>query len=53
MSTTRKLVKVSTNSYAIIVPKTVVKKYGWKEHQKLTIKDAGKGKLEIRDWKRR
>lgn len=53
MSTTRKLVKVSKASFALVIPKTIIKKYGWKEHQKLSIKDAGRGKLEIRDWKRR
>jgi len=53
MSVVRKLIKMSSNSFALVIPKSVIKKYGWKEHQKLTIKDAGKGKLEVRDWKRR
>ena len=53
MAVTRKLIKLSTATFAVVVPKTAVKKYGWKEHQKLSIKDAGKGKLEIRDWKKR
>ncbi|MCR4325445.1 MAG: hypothetical protein NUV59_01400 [Patescibacteria group bacterium] len=49
----RKLIKISKASYAIVIPKPFIKKYGWREKQKLTIKDAGRGKLEIRDWKRR
>ena len=53
MSITRKLLKLSSNSFALVIPKTLIKKYGWKKHQKITIKDAGRGKLEVRDWKRR
>lgn len=53
MSVTRKLIKVSTNSFAVVLPKAVIKRYGWKEHQKLSITDKGRGKLEVRDWKRR
>jgi hypothetical protein len=53
MAVTRKLIKLSKATFAVVVPKAVIRKYGWKEHQKLSIKDAGKGKLEIRDWKRR
>ena len=53
MSITRKLQKMSKHSFGIIIPKALIKKYGWKEHQKLTVKDAGRGKLEIRDWPRR
>jgi len=53
MSINRKLIKISAKSYAVVIPKAVIKKYGWREHQKLTIKDAGRGKLEIRDWRHR
>jgi hypothetical protein len=53
MAMTRKLTKVSRSTLVLSIPTTIIKKYGWKEHQKLSIKDAGKGKLEIRDWKRR
>ena len=53
MSVTRKLQKLSSDSLALVIPKAIIKKYGWKEHQKVSIKDAGKGKLELRDWKRR
>jgi bifunctional DNA-binding transcriptional regulator/antitoxin component of YhaV-PrlF toxin-antitoxin module len=52
-SYSRKLTKVATNSYAVIIPKAFITKYGWKEHQKLSIADRGHGHLELRDWKRR
>jgi len=50
---TRKLNKVSTHSYSVNIPKAIVKKYKWKEKQKLTISDLGRGKIEIKDWKSR
>jgi len=37
MATTRKLMKISKASLSLVIPKTLVKKYGWKEHQKLSI----------------
>ena len=50
---TRKIGKASKWSYNIVLPKEIMEKYGWKEKQKLTIVDKGKGRLEIRDWKRK
>lgn len=44
-----KLKKNSNYSYSVTIPKEMVKKYGWKEKQKLVIKDKGRGKLEISD----
>jgi len=29
-----------------------VEKYGWKEHQKISIKDKGHGKIEVSDWRK-
>lgn len=49
----RKLTKASTHSYLVNVPKALVKKYGWKEKQKLTISDEGHGRVVVKDWKRR
>lgn len=46
-----KLTKVSKHSYYIVVPKEVVKKYGWREKQRMTVVDKGRGKLEVRDHK--
>ena len=53
MSITRKLLKLSSDSFALVIPKAIIKKYDWKKHQKISIKDAGRGKLELRDWKKR
>lgn len=47
----RKLTKVSTYTYAVGIPKEIIQKYGWREKQKLTVEDKGRGVIEIRDWK--
>jgi bifunctional DNA-binding transcriptional regulator/antitoxin component of YhaV-PrlF toxin-antitoxin module len=47
-----KLKKSSAYSYSVTIPKEIVAKYGWKEKQKLTIKDKGHGKIEISDWRK-
>ena len=49
----RKLTKSSSHSYSLVIPKEIIKKYGWKEKQKLVIRDKGRGKVEIRDWRSR
>lgn len=48
-----KLKKSSAYSYSVTIPKEILKKYGWKEKQKLTITDKGQGKIEICDWRKR
>ena len=48
---TYKLKKASAYSYSITIPKEMVDKYGWREKQKLTVKDKGRGKIEISDWR--
>lgn len=50
---TRKLVKTSAYSYALVIPKEIVEKYGWKERQRMTITDRGHGEVVIKDAKRR
>lgn len=50
---TRKLIKLGAHSYAVVIPKTMVEKYGWREKQKLAITDQGRGRIEVRDWKKR
>ena len=47
-----KLKKNSGYSYSVTIPKEMVEKYGWKEKQKLTIRDKGRGKLEISDLRK-
>lgn len=49
----RKLNKTSNHSYSIIIPREMVRKYRWREKQKLTVEDRGKGVLVIRDLKKR
>jgi len=48
-----KLTKSSRYSYSIIIPKEIVDKYSWRGKQKLTIEDKGRGRLEIKDWRKR
>ncbi|MCK4540212.1 hypothetical protein KAU09_03610 [Candidatus Parcubacteria bacterium] len=47
-----KLTKSSRYSYSVVIPREIIKKYGWKSKQKLTIEDKGRGSLEIKDWRR-
>ena len=53
MKFTRKLGKTSKYSYFVTLPKEVIQKYGWKEKQKISIVDKGRGLLEIRDWRKK
>jgi len=48
----RKLIKSSSHSYTVVIPKELIKKYGWRERQWVVITDEGRGKLSIRDQKR-
>ncbi len=50
---THKLTRSGLYSYSIIIPREVVEKYGWKERQKMTIEDKGRGELKIKDWRKR
>ena len=48
---TRKIQKVGTHSYAVVLPKGVVKKLKWRERQKLTIVfNSKKETILIKDW---
>jgi len=49
----RKLTKISKHSFYIVIPKEIIAKYSWRERQKLVIVDKGRGRLEIRDWRKR
>ena len=53
MKYTRKLNKVSTDSYSVVIPKNIVKKYKWKESQKITVEDKGRGEVVIKDWRKK
>ena len=50
---THKLTRTSKYSFNIIIPKEIVEKYGWREKQKMSIVDKGRGRIELKDWKRR
>jgi len=48
----RKLTKAASHSYTLNVPKELIKKFGWKEKQKLEILyDEKKKRFVVRDWK--
>lgn len=47
-----KITKKGKYSYAIILPKEIVKRYKWRDEQKVVIESYGKCKLKIYDWKR-
>ena len=47
----RKLIKLGNGSIALTLPIELVKKFGWKEHQKVTVRHAHGGLL-IKDWKK-
>ena len=50
----RSLSKVSGGtSYAITLPKAVIKEFGWKERQKLQlVVHKGSKSITVKDWKR-
>jgi len=50
----RKLTKIGGGkSYSISLPVTAIKRFGWKERQKLTVTaDLKNKRFIIRDWKR-
>lgn len=48
-----KLRRVSTHSFSITLPKELVKKFGWKERQKISIEEGPAKTLRLKDWKRK
>jgi len=48
---TRKLQRMGTHSYSIVVPKELVKEFSWRERQKLEIIADKRKTLRIRDWR--
>lgn len=49
---TSKLTKSSGYSYTVVIPKEIIEKYGWREKQKMSVEDKGRGKVEICDWRK-
>lgn len=48
-----KLKKASAYSFSVTIPKEIVEKYKWREKQKLVVKDKGRGRVEISDWRKK
>jgi len=48
----RKLMKESTHSFALVIPKELVQKFGWKEKQKISIEEMPGKALRLKDWKK-
>jgi len=47
----RKIRRVSTHSYAVTLPKSLMKKFKWKERQKVVLIFGGrKHEILIKDW---
>lgn len=49
----RKLNKTSKHSYSVVIPKEIIKKYKWRERQKLTVQDRGGGMIVIKDLRKK
>jgi hypothetical protein len=47
----RKINKISTHSYSVNLPKEIIRKYGYREKQRLVLTDKGRGRIEIRDYR--
>lgn len=45
----RKITKDKRNNYYINVPKNVIRKLKWQEHQKVTVENIGRH-IVIKDW---
>jgi len=48
-----KLTKSGKHSYALIIPREIIERFGWKERQKITISEKPRRRLELGDWKRK
>lgn len=47
----RKILQLGKYSLAIVLPKQVLRRFGWKERQKIVVSVRGRDALVIRDWK--
>jgi len=47
----RKLTKVASHSFAVVIPPEIIRQLNWRERQKLVIKRVHGG-VVIRDWRR-
>jgi len=42
----------SGGSYYITIPIEIIRELGWKERQKVIVKQTSGNKIEIKDWKK-
>lgn len=42
----------SRGSYHISIPIDLIRKFGWQERQKVEVREYGKSKILIKDWKK-
>ena len=49
----RKITKKGKYSYLVILPKRIIDSLNWRERQKVVIRNYGKDKLLISDWKKK
>jgi len=45
-------IQKSSGSYYITLPIGIIRKFGWKERQKVTVRPKPGKKIEIKDWKK-
>lgn len=47
----RKLQRLGAYSYAVVIPKEIIDRFGWRERQKLLLSfDGKKPELTLKDW---
>ncbi len=47
----RKITKRNKYSYSTVLPKELIDKFSWRDRQKIIIRQYGKNKILIEDWK--
>jgi len=50
-SSIRKLTRLGTHSYYVVIPPEMIRQLNWRERQKLEVQKTGK-KIIIKDWQK-
>lgn len=45
-------IQKSKGTYYVTIPIEIIRKFGWQERQKVVVKEVGKEKIVITDWKK-
>jgi len=45
-------IQKSGGTYYVTLPIDIIRKFGWKERQKVTVRAVSGKKIEIKDWKK-